>query len=89
MTLDEATAVNDSGQIVCVGEDAKGDLVSFLLTPILGITGDTNCDRSVNIDDLLAVIQWWGPGASYGDLNGDRIVNILDLLIVIDNWNSP
>ncbi|MCI0675919.1 MAG: alpha/beta hydrolase fold domain-containing protein, partial [Phycisphaerales bacterium] len=51
---------------------------------------DTNCDGTVNITDLLAVIAAWGPCPSTGpcpaDVTGDEVVNIDDLLYVIANW---
>lgn len=80
-----AVAVNETGAIVC-SASASGDAVVVVLHPLPGLSGDTNCDQAVSIDDLLTVIAHWGPGASYADLNGDQVVNVLDLLIVIDNW---
>jgi hypothetical protein len=56
--------------------------------------GDVNANGVVNIDDLLAVINSWGPcpgknGCS-GDIapppNGNGAVNIDDLLLVINSW---
>jgi uncharacterized membrane protein len=86
ISLHEATAVSDSGHIVCTAGTDPGASISVVLAPVAGINGDTNCNRVVNIDDLLTVIQWWGPGISIGDLNGDQVVNLSDLLLVIDNW---
>lgn len=54
--------------------------------------GDVNGDGVRNVDDLLAVINDWGPcpaGACPGDvapLNGNGVVNVDDLLMVINNW---
>src|SRR5690606_31038474 len=52
--------------------------------------GDVNADGSVTVDDLLAVINVWGPcsipTACPEDFNGDAQVNVDDLLIVISNW---
>lgn len=55
---------------------------------------DIVASRDVNIDDLLAVINGWGPGhppafACSPDVFpaiGDTIVNIDDLLTVINGW---
>lgn len=46
---------------------------------------------SYNIDNLTAVITFWGTtGASIGDITGDKLVNIDDLTKVILNWdNTP
>lgn len=56
-----------------------------------GVPGDVNDDGSVNVADLLAVINGWGPcpvptTPCSADLNGDGVVNVTDLLLVINNW---
>jgi len=45
-------------------------------------------DGQVNVDDLLAVINGWGPtdAGDVADINGDLIVNVDDLLAVINQW---
>ena len=50
--------------------------------------GDANGDGTVNVMDLLAVIQAWGAcsGDCPADLNGDGTVNVMDLLMVLENW---
>ena len=51
------------------------------------IPGDANGDHHVNVDDLLAVINGWGPCSNCpADLNHDGQVNVDDLLLVINNW---
>ena len=49
--------------------------------------GDVNGDGLVDVSDLLAVMDAWGPcnGCS-ADLNGDGIVDVVDLLEVVGNW---
>jgi CHRD domain len=53
---------------------------------------DVVIDSVINIDDLLGVINGWGPCAACGpitcpaDVTGDCTVNIDDLLMVINNW---
>jgi uncharacterized membrane protein len=78
--------LNNKGQIASWG-NINGP-VGALLTPVLGAPGDYNCDKVVNITDLLAVIAHWGPdgGGGPADFNNDGSVNIADLLIVIANW---
>jgi len=50
---------------------------------------DITGDHTVNIDDLLAVINNWGGGAgNIADVNHDSIVNIDDLLAVINAWGA-
>jgi|GEM_PF-551708 len=53
-------------------------------------TGDLNCDNSVNINDLSALLNNWGAIATSGvaDINKDGVVNILDLSILLSNWGS-
>ena len=55
--------------------------------------GDIVNDRSVNIDDLLAVISAWGacPQGCLADITplpADGVVNIDDLLAVISAWGA-
>jgi hypothetical protein len=61
--------------------------------------GDITGDSIVNIDDLLAVINFWGPCADprgpcpadvapAGTVAGNGVVNIDDLLMVINSWTS-
>ncbi len=56
---------------------------------------DINCDGHVNVTDLLAVINSWGPcpappASCPADIaptpNGDGNVNVNDLLMIINNW---
>ena len=51
--------------------------------------GDVNGDGvSVNVQDLLALIGYWGSSGGPGDINSDGIVNVSDILILVDNWGS-
>jgi len=50
---------------------------------------DFNNDSQVNVQDVLALIAWWGPCTACDvdiDNNGD--VNISDLLFVISEWGA-
>src|SRR6267142_5825872 len=49
---------------------------------------DINCSGSVNIDDLLAVINSWGMTGTAADVNGSGHVDIDDLLAVINAWGA-
>lgn len=60
---------------------------------MLGGPGDVNVDGTVNVMDLLAVINAWGPcppqpSGCPADLNNDGGVNVADLLDVINNWGG-
>ena len=47
---------------------------------------DIDESNAVTIDDLLAVIGYWGSSSPAADLNSDGVVNITDLLIIFDQW---
>ncbi len=73
----------------------SGDESQYLPGPIPApppIPGDINHDGHVNVTDLLAVINAWGPCAPPcpptcpADVTGDCNVNVSDLLLVITNW---
>lgn len=50
---------------------------------------DINGSGAVNVDDLLAVINAWGPCAGCtADINADGVVNVDDLLAVINAWGA-
>ncbi len=48
--------------------------------------GDVTGDSSVNVSDLLLVIDQWGQMDSPADANGDGVVNVSDALLIIGNW---
>jgi hypothetical protein len=52
-----------------------------------GPAGDVDGNGVVNVDDLLAVVNAWGPcSCCAADVNYDNLVNVDDLLIVINTW---
>jgi trimeric autotransporter adhesin len=49
--------------------------------------GDVTQNGTIDVDDLLAVINAWGPCAGCAaDVTGNGIVDVDDLLAVINNW---
>jgi hypothetical protein len=57
------------------------------------VPGDVNADGTVDVVDLVEVIQQWGacqgfPFPFHADLNGDEVVNVTDLVLVIRNWTA-
>ena len=54
------------------------------------VPADINFDGSVDVLDLLEVINQWGPCPLIcpADVNGDGAVNVLDLLAVLESWGS-
>ena len=49
-------------------------------------TGDIDGNGLVGIDDLLALLNYWGMVNSIADLNEDGTTDIKDLLILIGAW---
>lgn len=86
-------AINDQGQILAqagLGSSPHVSSTIVLLTPIPDRLGDTNCDGAVDVDDLLAVINAWGPCPGQfcaADLDRNLIMNQHDLLTVIEQWD--
>jgi probable HAF family extracellular repeat protein len=88
-----ARGINNNGQIVGTALDKENRWSAVILTPIPSPIGDFNCDATVNVDDLLGVINNWAKtppqGSKWlppGDFDHDGLVELDDLMIVIDNW---
>ena len=47
---------------------------------------DVTGDDTVNVNDLLMVIDQWGTNSDVADINDDGIVDVTDLLEVVGNW---
>jgi hypothetical protein len=61
----------------------------FLGLPHALCMADVTDDWTVNIDDLLAVINNWGQmGSNAADVTGNGVVGIDDLLAVINAWGA-
>ena len=76
-TLEQATAINDSGQIAGYGLNPSGNTDAFLLTPAM--PGDANVDGRVDINDLTIVLSNFGSANMNwfsGDFNGDGKVDV-------------
>ena len=84
--------ISADGRIAAVVRQPGGGDIGARLDPVPSRLGDTNCDWLVNVTDLLAVINAWGPAPPQipfegsPDLNGDATVNVLDLLAIINDW---
>ncbi len=88
--LDNATAIDNGGDIAGYGHDASGNNVqAFVLQALLA--GDANEDGKVDINDLTIVLARYGQsGLSWaaGDFNGDGKADINDLTIVLANYGQ-
>ncbi|MHC4990781.1 MAG: hypothetical protein ACYTGC_07345, partial [Planctomycetota bacterium] len=49
---------------------------------------DITGDGSVDVDDLLQLLIFWGQRYTAGDVNVDSYVGVDDLLVVIQGWGS-
>ena len=83
-TLDNATAIDDNGDIAGYGHDANGNVEqAFLLQALL--PGDANEDGRVDVNDLTIVLTNFGQTGmtwSQGEFTGDGKVDVNDLTIV-------
>ncbi len=88
--LNDATAIDDNGDIVGVGTDSAGNAnQAFLLRQLL--PGDANEDGTVDINDLTIVLAHYGQtGTTWtqGEFTGDGTVDINDLTIVLAHYGQ-
>ncbi|MDP7008884.1 MAG: hypothetical protein QGI78_04860 [Phycisphaerales bacterium] len=50
--------------------------------------GDMNADDTIDISDLLLLIDAWGSTNSQGDFDNNGIVDITDMLMLISAWGD-
>jgi len=68
--------------------DAAGLELDVVVADPPGTTGDINGDGSVNVTDLLMVLNDWGCTCCLTDINADGRTDVADLLAVIGNWGT-
>ena len=81
------------GKFITAGEQTVymaggvGILQSRQLEALCAV-GDVTCDGAVDVDDLLGVINNWGPaqGCESADITCNGTVDVDDLLNVINSW---
>lgn len=90
ITITNAKGINNEGLISANAEYPDGTTRPYLLTPMgETIPEDVNGDGNVDVIDLLAVLDNWGPcKACNEDINGDSMVNVTDLLAIIAVWSN-
>jgi hypothetical protein len=85
----------DAGAYELVIANECGESISDPAIVTIVVVGDITGDGNVDVDDLLAVINGWGPcpappDACAADIapggGGDGAVDVDDLLMVINNW---
>ena len=88
--LNNATAIDNNGDIAGYGTDALGHTEQgFLLRTAL--PGDANLDGKVDINDLTIVLSNFGQSGmtwGTGDFNGDGKVDINDLTVLLSNFGQ-
>ena len=83
-----------NGQLVAGGNFTRAGGLACNYIARWCLTGDSNCDGHVNLNDLLASATSWGKRSGYTgfrlscDFNGDGVVNVIDLLLLADNWGK-
>jgi probable HAF family extracellular repeat protein len=90
LNIDLVKSINNAGQIAGSARktDGSNDQVAVRLTPIPSPPGDCDCNGVVNIDDLLAVINQWGPAipTTTADFDNNGTVGLEDLMEVVRLW---
>ena len=89
--LGAAVDIADDGRTIAgAGTNPQGIGEGFVAR--LPRKGDNDFDGDVDVDDLLKVINSWGPckpdTCTFIDGNCDNIVDQTDLISVIDNWDK-
>ncbi len=87
-TLQEATAIDNHGDIVGLGTDSTGATKAFLLT---ALPGDANLDGKVDINDLTIVLAHYnqtGMTWGQGEFTGSGTVDINDLTVVLAHYDQ-
>ena len=68
---------------------ASNRIFRVVVEPGVPCPGDIDDSGSVDVMDLLAVLDEWGcNGECIADINNDDVVDVLDLLIVLDEWGG-
>lgn len=67
-------------------------VIRFLMDHLRHAAGDGNNDGAVDVDDLMLVINHWGPcppapAFCPWELSGDGAVNVDDLFTVVNHWS--
>lgn len=77
---------------ISVADDAKTHILIDAFSDVAPrLPGDVDLNGSVDVDDLLTLINGWGavePGDPPADFTGNSQVDVDDLLVVINHWTS-
>ena len=86
--LGSATAISDDGKVIAGWGFGPDGLQGWVVELESELPADVNNDGVVGVDDLLMVINDWGPCMIFcpADINDDGAVDVDDLLAVIEGW---
>jgi hypothetical protein len=63
--------------------------LTLQVVPPSGVAGDANGDGLVNVEDLLSILESFGPcPCCMADLDGSGTVDVNDLLATIAGWSN-
>lgn len=86
--LNNATGVNESGQIVGVGAKGGDPFRAFLLTPRVNCAADLNKDGMLNFFDVSVLITGYMNQDPIADFNNDGSWNFFDISAFIMAYNA-
>jgi hypothetical protein len=73
------------GESFSCANEMSGYTLTISCEPVCN--GDVDDSGAVDVDDLLAIVNAWGPCLfCSGDLNSSYVIDVNDLLIVINHW---
>lgn len=85
-------ALSSSGGSSTAATWAEDALLSLSYLPLTAenCTGDLNRTGTVDVFDLLVLLDQWGPcrAPCPADLNNSGSVDVFDLLLLLDNWGT-
>ena len=90
-TLNNATAIDNYGDIAGWGTDASGNTNQAFVIINPRLPGDANLDGKVDVNDLTIVLSHFGQtGTTWtqGEFTGSGTVNVNDLTIVLAHYGQ-
>jgi len=86
--LNNATGINDAGQIVGVGSLGGDPFRAFVLTPTGICPADFTHDGVLDIFDVFAFLDAFNTQDPIADLTGDGVFDIFDVFAYLDAFNT-
>jgi len=87
--LPAGSLISDRGDVVL--RNTQTDQVMFVQRRPSPKQGDLDRNCTIGADDLLGLLESWGPGEGFlpGDLDDSGEVGMTDLVILLTNWSPP